>query len=346
MTSNTRSDHDRAMKLARQVKRSAVIREGIRMKKSEYLKIEKSQAELHKKFRALRDGQLAWYENEALNLLGLKKLPKKNDDDLIRQTLGKSPNDERRKQQNKQYYVANVSTFLTVINELLTDAFIDNFSDKHEQDDLVIYNYYRVIRNLLFDSLVLLNEYSCTVLRVEPKYGCGKGYHQHNFTLYQSLRQSIFGQASFHSFIEVEPDLSISIIRQLVELRLRRGFGVLGWYDPTTQSLEPLPLSMLLAVLEKYQQDIDFSMPFDCLTRIYGWSNIFLHTGIKDCSWKHIFVKNYIAEFAMGKREKYSTSNGITLPKATLQTIMNELESGHPRGAKVITCDPQSKMLD
>lgn len=316
------------------------------MKKSDYTKIEKSQSALFDKFRAIRDEQLEWYEKEALKLFCLKRLPQTNDNDHIRQILGKSPNNEKRLMAGKQYYIANATVYISVMKGLLTDDFIEHFSEKNQLDDLVIYNYYRVVRNLLFDSLVLLNEFSCLVLKDEPKYGCGKGYQQHSVTLYQSLRQSIYGQASFHSFVEVEPDLSISIIRQLVELRLRRAFGVLGWYDPNSKSMEPLSLSLLLTVLEQYKDDIDFSMPFDCLTRIYGWSNIFLHTGIKDCSWKHIFVKDYIAEFAMGKRDKYSSKNGIALPKITLQRIHDELESKHPKGAKVIQCDPQASILE
>lgn len=311
------------------------------MNKTGYLKLEKTKSGLSDKFRALREEQLPWYEQEALKHFGLKRLPQQSADDFIRQSLGKSPNDDNRKRKTKQYYVANVVGYLSVMNKLLNDKFLENF-EKQEEDKLVVYNYHRVIRNLLFDSLVLLNEFSCHVLKDEPKYGCGKGYQQHSMTIYQSLRQSIYGQASFHSFIEVQPDLSISLIRQLVELRLRRAFGVLGWYDANIESLEPLPLGALLEVLKRFEKDIDFSMPLDCLIRIYGWSNIFMHTGFKDCSWKHIFVTDYIAEFAMGKREKMSVKSGISLSADVQHQIVKELEKNHPKGAKILRCEPEA----
>lgn len=310
------------------------------------LKIEKSQSGLFSKFESLLNHELGWFENEALRQFGIKRFPNKNGDQLIQQILGKSPNDENKKKSGKEYYIANAMTYLKVVKEILTDDFIKKFGPKESVDELTIYNYHQVFQNLIFDSLVLLNEYCVNVKKVEPEYGCGKGYSQHTLTLYQSLRQSIFGQSSFHSFIEVEPDLSISIIRQLVELRVRRAFGVLGWYLPNTQSMEPLALTVLFDVIKPYAEEIDFSIPFDCLVRIYGWSNIFLHLGIKDCSWKHIFVKDYLIEFALGKRSSMNSNSGIALSQTTLDNIVNELESDHPKNAQVIRCKPEAEIRE
>lgn len=179
-------------------------------------------------------------------------------------------------------------------------------------------------------------------------YSCGKSPYQHTLTLYQSLRQSIYGQSSYHSFIEVEADLSISIIRQLLEIRVRRAFGVLGFYDPLKNSVDPLSMSKIFDVLKKYESKIDFSMPFDCLVRIYGWSNIFLHTGLKEYSWKHIFVTNYLKEFALGKppsKKGGSVDSGITIDSESILTeIHKELEQGHPQDVQVITCKPEAKI--
>jgi hypothetical protein len=311
---------------------------------TDYLNIEKSKSGLFAKFKALIDSELSWFENEALRHFGLNKLPSRNPDQLIQQILGKSPNDQQKKMEGKEYYIGNAITFLKVIREILTENFVNNFGPERTVDDLTIYNYHRVFQNLLFDSLVLLNEYCVNVKKSKPEYGCGKGYSQHTLTLYQSLRQSIFGQSSYHSFIEVEPDLSISIIRQLIELRVRRAFGVLGWYLPGTQSMEPLALTKLFDVLKPYTKEIDFSMPLDCLIRIYGWSNIFLHIGIKEDSWKHIFVKNYLKKFALGKNPSMSVNSGIVIPQPILDKIVNDLESNNPKGAQIIRCKPEVKI--
>ncbi|SDW33704.1 hypothetical protein [Nitrosomonas communis] len=319
------------------------------MNDSKYRKIEKNQQGLHDKFLHLVTTELDWYEREALALLGKKRLPALQDNQIIQQMLAKSPNDENKKLSDPAYYTANVVAYLKVCKDILQPNFIKQFdvSSGGVLDDLIIYNYHRLFRALLFDSLVLLNEYAYRIKeRVEPPYGCGKNLSQHHMTMYQSLKQSIFGQASFHSFTEIQPDLAVSIIRQIVELRVRRAFGVLGWYQPQTQSVEPLPISKLFEEIKKHESDIDLSVPLECLMRIYGWSNIFLHTGIKDYIWKPIVVKQYLKEFCLGKQGQYNVNGGVVVTKSVLAAIVRSLEQAHPAGAQIIIINPEAVVKD
>lgn len=313
-----------------------------------YLDIEKTQSGLHDKFQRLVSVELDWYENEAMALLGKSRLPSIGDDQIIQQMLAKSPNDEKKKSTDPAYYAANAVAFLKLCRDLLKSDFIKHFEvvPGSEVDDLVVYNYHRLFQGLLFDSLILLNEYAVRIKGVSPPYGCGKNLWQHHVTMYQSLRQSIFGQASFHSFVEVEPDLSISIIRQIVELRVRRAFGVLGWFQPTTQSFEPLAMSKLFEEIKKHKSDVDFSVPFECLTRIYGWSNIFLHTGVKEYLWKPMIVKEYLKEFCLGKQNQYNVNGGVVVKEVALTAIISSLEQAHPSGAQVLQIDPEAVVED
>lgn len=66
------------------------------MNQSDYLHIDKSQSGLHSKFRALKDIQINWYKSEVLKHFKLKRLPSICDDEIIQQTLSKSPNDNKK----------------------------------------------------------------------------------------------------------------------------------------------------------------------------------------------------------------------------------------------------------
>jgi len=123
------------------------------MDKSEYLRLNGNQSGLLAKFKSLLDSGLDWYSSEALQLFELKRFPSRKDDQLIQQILSKSPNDEKKKTKGKDYYFSNALTFIKVLKNLLSIDFIQRF-ESQEIDDLTIYNYHRVIRNLLFDSLV------------------------------------------------------------------------------------------------------------------------------------------------------------------------------------------------
>ena len=317
----------------------------------DYLKIERSQEGLYEKFTQLKNKDLDWYEQETIKIIGIKNLPSKSDDDLIRQIIGKSLSDHQKKINGREYYIANAVVFLSVFREILSDDFIQKFAPQNALDDLLVYNYYRLFHSALFDSLILLNEYCANIKKSNDlPFGCGKNHYQHTLTLYQSLRQSIYGQCSYHSFIEVEPDLSISIIRQLVEIRVRRAFGVLGYYDVITGAIEPLSMSVIFKVLKEFKSRIDFSIPFDCLIRVYGWSNIFLHTGLKEYSWKHIFITNYLKEFSLGKPPNatgWSVNSGISIEsKQVLDDIHSKLKNEHPKDVEVITCKPEAKIIN
>lgn len=315
------------------------------MNEKTYLHFESSKAGLAAKFRELSQEGVDWFRSEALEVFGKKQFPNKSDDSLIQQTLAKSPNDETRKRNGREFYLANASIFITQLSELCAKDFIENF-EAAEEDELTLYNYSRVLRNLLYDSLILLNEYLAIVKGEDARYGVGKGHKQHTLTIYHSLNQSIYGQASFHAFRETQPDLSISIIRQLIELRIRRAFGVLGYFDATTESLQPLPMGRVFEVLSSHKERIDFSMPFDCLVRIYGWSNIFLHTGLKEYSWSPIFVTKYIQTFSLGKSadlgEGWSANSGIQTSEEVLDSVHRDLESLLPKSAEIVHCEPEA----
>ncbi|MFH0957360.1 MAG: hypothetical protein V1897_01520, partial [Pseudomonadota bacterium] len=139
--------------------------------------------------------------------------------------------------------------------------------------------------------------------------------------------------------------LSISIIRQLVELKVRRAFGILASYKPDTGSIEPLPMSAIFEVLKKHAHQIDFSIPLACLERIYGWSNIFLHSGFKEYSWNHILVKDYLKEFALGKPSRHDVNSGICVSQKALTEIVAEIESKLPVGATIYRCPPEANLI-
>jgi hypothetical protein len=321
------------------------------MSRNSYTEINSTFEGLKNKFKLLVEKELEWYESEAQKVFKLKHLCSFSEDNLIEHIIPKSVNDLDRKCQIRSYYVANTVAFLKVIRGILTEEFIHKFASQGE-DKIINHNYHRVFRNLLFDSLVLLDDYSDFVRNKDRQYGIQKSSYQHTTMLYLSLSQSIFGQVSFHSCIDVEPDLSISIIRQLIELRIRMAFGIMGWYNETNDSVEPLAMSVIFDALKAHENDIDLSIPLHLVNRIYGWSNIFLHSGLKDYSWKHILVKDYLKEFLIGKNGAtianggFNMYSGISVSKHTLIKIKTKLEAAHPKGAKVIECEPQSIIKD
>lgn len=286
-----------------------------------------------KKLKYLKDGGLDDYLSYAISQMGLKKLPKKSNDQIIQQIISKSPNDLNKKVESAEYYKAHICCIKRVLEDMfLHDTFIDDIEKYQvEKDkDMVVYNYYNLLWELLFDMALLIQDYNQVIKKITPtKFSVGKNLYQRDFTLYQLLPQIIFGQVSFHSFIEREPFVSIALFRQVIELRIRRAFGILGTYDKSKDSFEPLSLGQIFDEIKKHQNEIDFAIPFDNIIRINGWSNIFMHSGMKDYTWTLIFVYRYLHEFIKGRKEgkSWSAKSGIKLTQETLDKVINGLET-------------------
>ena len=128
------------------------------MNHQEYLKIEETQSGLFSKFGSLRDNQLSWYESQALDHFGLKRLPSPGFNELIQQVLAKSPNDLEKKKKDKTYYVANVVAYLTIIRDLLSNSFVDKFSNA----DSLSYTYISTTTIVFFAIYSLIPWYCLT----------------------------------------------------------------------------------------------------------------------------------------------------------------------------------------
>lgn len=297
-----------------------------------FIDIKETKESIIDKLEYLKREGLNEYLQFAISEMGLKRLPSKKNDQIIEQIIAKSPNDLNIKVKNPEHYKAHLCCIKHVLNEmLLNEPFLENLRKcKVEvEKDLVVYNYYNLLREILFDMALLIQDYNQTINGVLPtKFSLGKNLYQSDFTLYQLLPQIIFGQVSFQSFIEREPNVSIAIIRQVIELRIRKAFGILGTYDKAKDSFEPLPLGQVFDEIKKHQKDIDFAIPLANIIRINGWSNIFMHSGMKDYTWTLIFVYRYLHEFAKGRTDgkSWSSNSGIRLKQETLDKIIDGLE--------------------
>jgi len=298
-----------------------------------FIEIKETKESVLEKLKYLKKEGLNDYLTFAASEMGLKKLPSKSDDHIIQQIIAKSPNDLNKKVESSEHYKAHLCCIKRVLEEmLLNDAFLQNFENHKFDDDrdMTVYNYYNLLREILFDMALLVQDYNQVIKKTSPtKFSIGKNLYQRDFTLYQLLPQIIFGQVSFHSFIEREPFVSIAIIRQIIELRIRKAFGIFGVYDKSKDSFEPLPLGQIFDEIKKHQTDIDFAIPLENIIRINGWSNIYMHSGMKDYTWTLIFVYRYLHELIKGRKDgkNWSANSGIRLTQTILDKVVNGLET-------------------
>ena len=88
-------------------------------------------------------------------------------------------------------------------------------------------------------------------------------------------------------------------------------------------------MKTLFEVLEAHEQSIRLSVPLSDLRRIYGWSNMYVHTGMRDYIWLPYFATKYLNSFFRGGEHasRSSVYTGIITSKATIEAIQADVEA-------------------
>ncbi len=264
-------------------------------------------------------------------MLGIYKLPNPDLGAIIEQTINKSPSETIKRNGKESFYAQNLNAFrLALSDDFLQETIqeLDNPSNE-ELVGMFLYNYSHLISDLLVDAVHLMENYEASVLESNEERTVLVNRVQHDFTLYQYLRQVIYGQVSLHAFRDREPSVSVAIIRQMIELRIRNAFNLHGLIKPNSNEIRVIPLTAIFDILRspKYRSKVDYAVPLENIERIYKWANYFVHAGIKDYAWNPIMAQRYLHQLMAGREiegEGWSVSNGIGYEEKLLDSIYLE----------------------
>lgn len=188
-------------------------------------------------------------------------------------------------------------------------------------------NIYRdILKCLLLDAQELCNLYN-TNIKQDNKNPCNiDSRYIHFMPLHQVLRQTLYTPYSYNSFSDLEICASIPVIRQLIEIRLRRAFGCMAYIDEN-ENLVPLDMSTLLKSLKRHRTEITFPINLQSIERIYKWSNQYVHSGKEDFRWIPYFLEFVLRPLSFGNKDKhgFNIKNGISTTQAVIKQIHQEL---------------------
>lgn len=154
---------------------------------------------------------------------------------------------------------------------------------------------------------------------------------------YQGARQTIYGHGSWRlSFSDNHSDLATATIRQAVEIRLRRAFGIFGKIKKEDDAIVPIPLSDLLESIDTHRDSISFPIRFENIKRIYGWSNMYLHAALKFYAWCPPRVLSFLRLFLLGGQAPgwmHNSNAGVVLDQATFEDVRRIVRLRHEGAA-------------
>ena len=278
-----------------------------------------------------------WYQNnDGRNLFicafkhetGITVDPLRDSDERIGAALPKSINDYDNKVKNDTYYRAMAEMFIMEMDHIVSRV-------PRESDDpaagFKFSNVQRLVYKLMLESVVLFEHWGSRCANVLGVFGAGMSEATHLVNFFHGAKQTIYGHGSFElSFSDNHSELAVATIRQAVEIRLRRAFGLFGKESVHDGSFHPVPISKLLEVMKKNKADVGTPVPFHNLVRIYNWANLILHSGIRHYAWTTPRVLDYLRPFLVGgdnTNGRISVHSGVRIKRASFDAIRRDLKS-------------------
>ena len=238
--------------------------------------------------------------------------------------LPKGLPDYAKKAADPAFYRSNAEWFLLEMDQII--ASVPRESD--EPDATFPYgNVLRFVQHVLLDSVVLFADWGNHCAPQPKSYGMVKNEATHLVQLFHGARQIIYGHGSFGlSFVENHSDIAIGIIRQSVELRLRRAFGLQG--KELDGVLYPVPLLELLNAIDAAGAGIELPVPFAEIKRVNGWANVSLHGGLKAYAWAPPRVLDHLRPFLIGGPSvngRLTVNAGVAATQSAFEAVRSAL---------------------
>ena len=275
------------------------------------------------------------FEHEArLRLASVNR----SDKALIEQAFPKNVNEYDGKAAWDQYYVANGLIALRQLDKILAMQAVPL-----EEPRIYYINLIGVLQGLFLDTLVLIEDWATFKAQVPGLVGIGKSRFESSVAIYHSALQVIYGNYSPFAYSDNHSDTSINQLRMAIETRLRRGFGIVAKMTHT-DAIVPLALSDIIDAIRPHKASIAFALAFDHIERLYGWANIYMHSGFKQYRWSPIFALDQLRPFIVGGKysKGMSAKAGIQAPRGVVKQIQAAVEAGIDKTRhKLVVSEPE-----
>jgi hypothetical protein len=283
-----------------------------------------------------------WYGKEGRELFraafsketGIRVGTKPKPDDLVAAALPKTYGDLSTKAEDDAFYRSHSHWFLEEMDGIVRGVpRIDkSIGAAHSFADVL-----RFAHRALLDSLILFEDWGTYRAGVPGVYGIGKNISEHLMAFYQGAQQTIYGHGTWSlSFADNHSDLATATIRQALEIRLRRAFGVTAKISRADGSIHPIPLTDLLEAIDLHRASVRFPIRFENIKRINGWANMYLHSGLKLYAWNPPRVLAFLRVFLLGGRAPgwhHNSKAGVTTDRTTFDAVRHCIVQKHQSAA-------------
>jgi len=181
------------------------------------------------------------------------------------------------------------------------------------------------LHDMMLDGLILLEQAAQKIVKVDDFYAAYGKRSEHPIEIINGAKQVIYGTHSGLANADRSPSMAVAVLRTAIELRLRHAFCVYHMVSRTRYpGVNPIDLSTLFKAIQVHEKNIQFDVDINDVWKVYRWSNLYLHAGMRDYSWVPGFVLQYLMPL-FGSLSNH-VDGGIQMDKAIWNKVRKVVE--------------------
>ena len=193
-----------------------------------------------------------------------------------------------------------------------------------------IHTLHRALLDLMRYAQVLLEDAGREVTDVAGFFGAWRKKREHPFEVFKGTEQIIYGTYSGMTHTDRAPYIAVAVLRTAIELRLRQAFCIHSLVDPAKpEDTVPIDMNRIFTAMQARQGEIEFAVDMHDIWKIYRWSNLYLHSGVRDFPWVPGFLLQYLRPIFFdqknGPTEGWNVDGGIRMTRKTWHSIRAEV---------------------
>lgn len=199
-----------------------------------------------------------------------------------------------------------------------------------------IENCIEFLNDFVLDYISTLDEYDSLMKGSRISSGYGKRNVLNTMDVLQAIKALLYNeQDRLDSFIRIP--LSVLVIRQYIELRLKNAIGVTMIIEKNG-SIFKHGGQAIIDWYKKYKKDITLPIGIALISKIYRWANLYVHIGLIPKIWQiewaeyilQALSKPYDVKTVVRGKVKHVDFNAfgaIQIPKSLIENIQTDMQT-------------------
>lgn len=218
--------------------------------------------------------------------------------------------------------------FLALLRSI--DRTYENIKHYFENGEKESYKDARILlRGFSLEGMIFLSEAHYYVEGKRTGWVCSKRNIANSREIFHAAKMVFVKKVSVNDLSShIIMPTSVVLIRQFIEIRIKNALGIRTIHEKDGR-IKRIPADKLIAIIEKYRNEIEFPIKISLLKKIHNWTQYYIHGGMIPESWIIEWAFHILSPLATygESDEMYSAYGAIKITQIVFDNLEKDLKT-------------------